>query len=190
MNKGIPLISPCEMCAKYESGMTLKQIAEVAGICTVSVLNMLKKTNCKMRKSGIPKGTKLRADWIEHSAASRRGGVKPESMKRKLSEARKCHYNGLNGYGHTKPHCMGYELVYAPEHPKAHKDGYVMKHTVVAERTIGRYLHDNEEVHHINHIRNDNRPENLVVMDSHEHRSMHMRERIEKRRNDLSIALL
>lgn len=188
MNKKVPLISPCEMCGKYESGMTLKQIADIADVCAVTVMKTLKKTNCRMRKGGIQKGTKLPKEWIEHSASSRRGGVKSESARRKLSETRKCHYNGLNGYGHTKTHCKGYELVYAPDHPKAHKDGYVMKHTVIAERMLGRYLYDNEVAHHVNHIRNDNRPENLVVMDAHEHRSMHMRERNDKRRNDLSTA--
>lgn len=169
----------------YYSGKNIKDIASTYGLSVGKAYYILRDSGCKFRSTGVQKGTKLPKEWVEHSAESRRGGVKPESMKRKLSEARKCHYNGLNGYGHTKPHCNGYELVYAPDHPKAHKDGYVMKHTVIAERAIGRYLHDNEEVHHINHIRNDNRAENLVVMDSREHRSMHMRER--KRRNDLSI---
>ena len=181
------MISPCEMCAKYESGMTLKQIADVAGVCTVTVMNTLRKTNCKMRKRGIPKGTKLPKEWIEHSAVSRRGGTKSESTRRKLSEAKKCHYNGFNGVGHLKQRSDGYISAYAPDHPNARADGYVMLHTIVMEQSIGRYLRKDEVVHHINHQRNDNRLENLALMTIHDHMSMHMKERYAKRRNDLSI---
>ena len=84
---------------------------------------------------------------------------------------------------------MGYMLAYAPKHPNAHKDGYVMLHTVIMERAIGRYLKENEVVHHINHDKKDNRIENLLLMEKHEHMSMHMKERYAKKRgNDLSIA--
>jgi flagellar basal body rod protein FlgC len=94
----------------------------------------------------------------------------------------------MNGYGHTKRQNCGYVLAYAPKHPKAHKDGYVMLHTVVMERHIGRYLKQNEVVHHINHDREDNRIENLKLMDKKDHMKMHMIERHEKRRNDLLTA--
>lgn len=43
----------------------------------------------------------------------------------------------------------------------------------MAARKIGRSLHDNEVVHHINVIKDDNRRENLEVMDSVEHGRMH-----------------
>jgi hypothetical protein len=79
-------------------------------------------------------------------------------------------------------------LAYVPEHPKAHRDGYLQLHVVLMEQCIGRYLEDDEVVHHINHKRDDNRIENLLLMNKHEHMSMHMEERYAKRRNDLSIA--
>ena len=94
----------------------------------------------------------------------------------------------MNGYGHTKMLRNGYLLTYVPEHPHAHKDGYAMLHTVLMERSIGRYLEPDEVVHHVNHIRDDNRLENLKLMTKHEHCSMHMKERHAKRRNDVSIA--
>lgn len=110
------------------------------------------------------------------------------AQRRKISENNSCNFNGLNGYGHIKKHNGGYILAYAPKHPHAHKDGYVMFHTVLMERAIGRYLKDNEVVHHVNRDRSDNRIENLRLMDKHEHRSMHMKERYSKTRgNDLSI---
>ena len=60
-----------------------------------------------------------------------------------------------------------------------------MKHILVMERKIGRPLLQNEVVHHINHIRNDNRIENLLLMDKHEHMSMHMKERWAERRKNV-----
>ena len=61
----------------------------------------------------------------------------------------------------------------------------MMLHTVLMERKLGRYLSDDEVVHHINHNREDNRIENLQLMEKKEHMSMHMKERHAKRRNKL-----
>lgn len=63
-----------------------------------------------------------------------------------------------------------------------------MEHDLVMECIIGRHLKDDEVVHHINGVRNDNRKENLKLMTFSEHARHHMLERCRnKRRNDLSI---
>lgn len=67
----------------------------------------------------------------------------------------------------------GYVAIRCPEHPHADKAGNVMEHRLVAENKIGRYLTRGENVHHINRIRNDNRPENLEVLTAVEHRRLH-----------------
>ena len=72
----------------------------------------------------------------------------------------------------------GYISLYVPDHPRATKQGRVLEHIIVAERTLGRCLLDGEVVHHINHITSDNRPENLMVLGSNqEHSLLHARER-------------
>lgn len=69
---------------------------------------------------------------------------------------------------------QGYIYALAPDHPHATKSGYVMEHRLVMEHSLGRFLDPTEEVHHRNHVRDDNRIENLEVMSSTaEHRIHH-----------------
>lgn len=73
----------------------------------------------------------------------------------------------------------GYIIVYLPNHPFHNKDNCIYEHRLVMEEHIGRYLTKNEVVHHKNHVRDDNRIENLELIDSN---STHMlRHELEKR---------
>lgn len=60
-----------------------------------------------------------------------------------------------------------------PDRHDANPKGYVREHRVVAERKIKRRLLRTEVVHHLNGIKDDNRPENLVVLSSTEHKRLH-----------------
>lgn len=75
-----------------------------------------------------------------------------------------------------------------PEHPAAGKNGYVYEHRVVVERLLGRLLTPDEQVHHINRIKTDNRPENLCVVSKAEHLAEHRTEHDEQRRAGLRLA--
>lgn len=82
--------------------------------------------------------------------------------------------NNHNNYkGGRNSHGDGYIKLLMPEHPRANKGGYVLEHIVIAEKKIGRYLKANEVVHHINGIKDDNRPENLLILTKHEHSQLH-----------------
>lgn len=57
-------------------------------------------------------------------------------------------------------------MVKAGSHPNANKAGYVAEHRLLIEKQIGRFLQKNEQVHHINLIKNDNSLNNLVLFSS------------------------
>jgi hypothetical protein len=65
----------------------------------------------------------------------------------------------------------GYVRILKRDHPRALSNGYVWEHILVAEQTVGRPLkyykksdRRNETVHHINGIKTDNSPENLMIL--------------------------
>lgn len=63
-----------------------------------------------------------------------------------------------------------------PGHPRATKDDYVFRYVLVAEEMLGRSLAPGEVVHHLNGVKDDDRPENLAVMTQSEHRRLHIQQ--------------
>jgi len=91
-------------------------------------------------------------------------------------EPRKPPPHGRKKGGKNKNHkrviSQGYVHLFKPDHPEAMKNGYVREHRMIMADHIGRKLLPNEDVHHINGIRNDNRLENLELLDKGVHTSI------------------
>ena len=68
----------------------------------------------------------------------------------------------------------GYVRLYAPWHPDANAQGWILEHRWVMERMIGRRLRPEEVVHHVDHNRANNSPDNLMLFaDEAAHAAFH-----------------
>ncbi len=96
-----------------------------------------------------------------------------------LSGARHPCWKGGKGFDSS-----GYIFRWVPEHPRAVK-GYVREHILVWEEYHQKQLPKGYCIHHLNGIKDDNRPENLVAMKAGEH--IHQTEPFKKKIRQLEI---
>ena len=68
----------------------------------------------------------------------------------------------LHSYKNGTTVSNGYIKVHNKIHPHRQSDNYVLKHRLVIEKVIGRYLKPKEVTHHINGNKKDNRKKNLM----------------------------
>lgn len=68
----------------------------------------------------------------------------------------------------------GYVLIQRPGHPNARADGSILEHRLIMSEIIGRPLHKDEDVNHVNGIKHDNRPENLKLVRHMAHFESHV----------------
>lgn len=104
------------------------------------------------------------AKTIGTSQTTMRRVMNLAGIKKDASRSRRRHGMWRGGRFEVK----GYILVLVPQDHKffsqmAGASGYVLEHRLVMAEKLGRPLTRDETVHHINGIKNDNRPENLQL---------------------------
>lgn len=68
---------------------------------------------------------------------------------------------------------LGYWLVWAPDHPNANKNGYVLEHRLVWEQHHGQTLNRDQHVHHIDGDPSNNDIANLQMLPGRQHYALH-----------------
>lgn len=168
-----------ELRAKYHE---LRSALKVAAFYSVSKKLVL----TYMKRYGIEKLPRRMIDYevgdlIESMALNLDGsrkiaavtGFSPTSI---LRYAKK---NGVTIHDMTHPGwCTtdsGYIKLLRKSHPRADSKGYVAEHVLVMEAHLGRFLADDEVVHHEDYDKANNDLPNLRLMTDKEHRALHLR---------------
>ena len=158
----------------YKTQGTLSKTAEYFGVSKKLILNYMKKFELDRN----PMKTQLNVSEI---ARLFRNGKTIKELAQKYSVSEYIIKNRLREKGvDTDTFHKGYRIkdsgyivVLRHEHPRANKQGYIEEHTLIMEEHIGRYLKENEVVHHVNGNKGDNRVENLKLMTAFQHKCMH-----------------
>jgi len=90
-------------------------------------------------------------------------------------ETRIQRYGSISGERHPqwkggrRKRTGGYILIKDPDNPRAEADGYVLEHIYVWQIQHQKVLPKGWSIHHLNGIKNDNRPENLLALPTKKH---------------------
>lgn len=163
--------------ADYRELRSTLKVAEKHGVSKKLVMNYMKRFEIPvLRRRTAAETDELIRKHLEAGNTSAEVaeavGLTRESVN---ASARRIGIVPVNRYhkGEIITH-NGYRMIKAPYgHPGGDSKGYIREHRLVMERKLGRFLDPGEVVHHINHDKLDNRPENLEVMTLAEHTSSH-----------------
>jgi len=75
--------------------------------------------------------------------------------------------------GIRKDKCNGYIYIFFPTHPESDKNKCIKRSRFVLEQKLGRPIRSDHVAHHVNRIRDDDRPENLIELHKLEHERLH-----------------
>jgi hypothetical protein len=188
---------------RYDGSASIRALARDMGVSHSWVASELKRVGIESRikRASHPKALPTDAERAEWQRLLEEAGSVSELARRKERTPGAITYHlkrhGITGLssgfkspksvshfgsdhaswkGGTYYHSDGYVYEYAPNHPDAASaKGYVLQHRLVMERKLGRPLAPGELVHHVNEVKDDNRPENLELHDRSTHMKHHKR---------------
>ncbi len=136
----------------------------------------------------LPKNGWIKHVWVACVDCGKERWVQLTGVKFVSGRCRSCARRGENSgrYGHCGERTSnwkggrslgkdGYLLIRNPLHPRAFSNGYIGRARLVLEQKLGRPLRAGSVPHHINGIRDDDRPENLQELSYSEHNALSSR---------------
>jgi hypothetical protein len=162
----------------YDELASPMKVAERFGVCKKTVLNYMKAFGIERNKRRVIRsdvGSVIKTMAEKGCGTTEIAGAVGYSNAAVVRWARS---NGVEiqdtyhqGFIRTD---SGYIKLHVPEHPRADAKGYVQEHVLVMEKHLGRYLTDDEVVHHKDYSKDNNRLDNLQLMTDRDHRALHL----------------
>ena len=165
----------------WSEKLSTRAIAKLCDVAKTTIRRWLMEFNIKIRTHNEALGGEYCSEETRKKLSIARTGIHlSEETKKKISKATMGKNNpnwGKNGKnssawkgGRTKDG-DGYVLIYKPDHPYPNSHHYVYEHRLIMEKKLGRYLTNDEVVHHINGVKDDNREENLKLINKKTHKT-------------------
>jgi hypothetical protein len=118
------------------------------------------------------------------------GCAKPVANTSRTLMCRQCRSQHLRSIAKPKRYInhYGYVTIHGRyDHPNATARGYLLEHVEVMSQMLGRALLPGENVHHINGVRDDNRPENLELWSRSQPSGQRVADKVEWAKELLSL---
>ena len=182
----------------YESGLGCNAIAEILGAGTATITERIRgmgisRTRAEANKARSLYDTgKMKELYLSGKSSNeiaeimgcspalvsiyaKRMGISRSCKEAQLLRSEQGKSSGPNSPGWRGGRFIthGYVHLYMPDHHLANPKGYVREHRLVWEQANGARLTPKMSVHHLNGIKHDNRPDNLIALPKTEHSKTH-----------------
>jgi DNA-binding CsgD family transcriptional regulator len=202
MEKGMNQLDT--MIGLYKEGLTTREIGRQLNLGKTTVWNYFRKAGIdrsvkyeriiKLYEQGLSSldiGKKLNITSGAVTIHLRKAGVVrslSEAGKLAVKQGKRNLTGSANGNwkGGRYIEKDGYVKVKSYDHPRGQKSQhYVLEHILVWERVHKRFLPDGWVIHHINGVKTDNRPSNLLAVPTQNHDKLALLHEVQKRVREL-----